>query len=221
MRRLWGLCVHAVRFEVNLYVALGRWIARRPAVPKDATPWGYSRLVAPVLWLWVFASAVEMVVVHLITPWATVRLFLLVISIWGLAWMLGLLASYRAYPHLTTDRHLRVRLGKRADIRLDWSDIATVTVVDRDLASSIRTFQPLETADGVDLQVGVSGRANVHVRLAREVEVTTGRERSRISAVTFLVDDPREFARAAGSRLRPSRGPGPEKPAVTSPRRPG
>ena len=100
LRWVWGWVVFAVRFEVALYVALTRWLLRRADVPAGATPWGYARLVGPVLWLWIFGSATEVVVVHVITPWAGVRLALLVVGIWGLVWMLGLLASYRVYPHL-------------------------------------------------------------------------------------------------------------------------
>ena len=68
LRWAWGWVVFAVRFEVALYVALTRWLLRRPDVPAGATPWGYARLVTPVLWLWIFGSATEVVVVHVITP---------------------------------------------------------------------------------------------------------------------------------------------------------
>jgi hypothetical protein len=90
-----------------------------------------------------------------------------------------------------------VRVGQHADTYLSWQDIAAVTTVDRDLPSTIRTFQPRETDAGVDLQIGVSARANVHVALSREVKVQAHDKCLLVSAVTFLVDDPREFVRAA------------------------
>jgi hypothetical protein len=193
--------VHAVRFEYGLYVALSRWVLRRPDIPSGAKAWGYSRLVTPVMWLWIFASAVEMVAVHLITPWPLVRLILVLISLWGLVWMVGLLASYQVYPHLTTGTHLRVRLGRRADVAVAWGDIARVGVVDRDLESSIRTFQPLDTPGGTDLQIGVSARANVTVTLRHPIQVPVGGETLTIAALTFLADEPRELVAATNRVL--------------------
>jgi hypothetical protein len=199
MRRVGALLVYAVRFEWGLYVALTRWLLRRPDIPPDTTAWGYSRLVTPVMWLWILASAAELVAVHLITPWPTVRLVLLVVSLWGLVWMVGLLASYRVYPHLTTDTHLRVRLGRHADLSVAWEDVARVGVVDRDLASSIRTFQPVDGPHGTDLHIGVSGRANVTVVLKRALPVRTSGETLTIGAVSFLADDPRRLVAATRS----------------------
>lgn len=196
MKALWRV----VKFELDLYVALVRWMLRRPAVPEGARPWGYSRTATPVMWLWIFASAAEIPLVHVLVPWETVRLALLAVSVWGLAWMVGMLASLKAYPHLTDEVGIRVRHGKRADVRIPWSAVASVTRVDRDLPSSVRTFQPLETPAGVDLQIGVSGRANVRVALVEPLEVPTPKGPLEVVAVTFLVDDPADlvaFARRA------------------------
>lgn len=207
MTRLWGWIVVGVRFEINLYVALGRWLLRRPAVPVGATPWGYARLVTPVIWLWIFGSAVEVVVVHVVTPWLAVRLVLLAVGVWGLLWMVGLLASYRVYPHLVDGDGLRVRHGKRADVRVPWERVARVTTVDRDLPSSVRTFQPrpvdgVDGEGGVDLQIGVSGRANVHLVLTEPMTVPVSGEPLAVTALTFLVDDPREFVAQVRSAVR-------------------
>jgi hypothetical protein len=72
-----------------------------------------------MMWLWIFGSTVEVVVVevvlrHIDQPWAAaVRVPLLVLGIWGVAWMLGMLASLRVRPHLLTDTELRARSGAR------------------------------------------------------------------------------------------------------------
>ncbi len=205
MRRALRQVVAAIRFEIDLYVALARWVARRPSVPAGATPWGYGRQVTPVMWLWIFASALEVPLVHVLTPWEPLRLALLVLSVWGLVWMVGLLASFRVYPHLTDDDGVRVRLGKRADVAVPWDLVAAATMVDRDLPSSMRTFQPLDTDAGTDLQIGVSGRANVHLALTTPLTVTVKGSPVEVTAVTFLVDDPKEYvARARQPRGRAS-----------------
>jgi len=186
-----------VRFELDLYLAVTRWITRRPHVPAGSTAWGYSRMVTPVMWLWILACAIEVPLVHVLTPWPSVRIGGLAVSVWGLAWMIGMLASLKVYPHLTDREGLRVRHGKRADVHIPWAAVASVTTVDRDLPSSLRTFQPLETDAGIDLQIGVSARANVHAVLTEPRAVSTPKGPVTISALTFLVDEPREYAAAA------------------------
>jgi hypothetical protein len=191
----------AVRFEWHIYVALARWIARRPEVPAGAAARGYARMVTPVLCLWIFGSAAETVAFHFIVPWEVPRLVLDVLGIWGFLWMVGLLAGYRVYPHLLTDDGLRIRLGRRADVFVPWSQVASAVPVDRDLESSIRTFQPLRTEAGTDLQIGVSGRANVHLTLVNSITVAVKGEPLEVTAVTFLADDPRQLVAEVRHRI--------------------
>ena len=88
VRTLWRLVRHAVVFEIRLYRSLFRWTTRRPHIPgPDLEPFGYARDVTPVMWLWIFASAAELPLVHVLVPWEGVRLALLVVGVWGLAWM--------------------------------------------------------------------------------------------------------------------------------------
>jgi hypothetical protein len=181
----------AVVFELRLYRSLFRWVTRRPAIPSgDVQPFGYTQAVAPVMWLWIFASAAEMVVVHLLVPWPTVRIILLIISAWGLIWMIGFLASLKVHPHLLSDATLRVRHGASVDIAIPWNAVDTVVAQRRDLPSSMRTVQLRETDTGTDLQVGVSGEVNVRVKLKHPLTVPTPRGYVRITELSFLADDP-------------------------------
>jgi hypothetical protein len=190
LRTVLSLARHLVVFEVRLYRSLGRWIARRPAVPAGAEPFGYAQGVTPVLWLWIFGSATEVVVVHLILPWDAVRLAALVVGIWGLMWMVGLLASLRVHPHLVTAAGLRVRHGASVDVQVPWDAVRSVTTQRRDLDSSVWTLQPRKTPEGTDLQVAVSGTVNVTVRLSRPLRVPTRRKGElEVVAVSLLADD--------------------------------
>jgi hypothetical protein len=191
-RSAFALARHAVLFELRLYRSLYRWVTRRPVVPSpDVEAVGYSRTVTPVMSLWIFGSAVEMVVVHLVVPWPVVRIVLLVVSVWGLVWMIGFLASLKVYPHLVSDSTLRVRHGATVDIAIPWHAVASVVQQRRDLPSSMRTIQLRETnAGGTDLQIGVSGEVNVHVVLAHPLTVPTPKGNQEITELSFLVDDP-------------------------------
>ena len=130
VRRIGALARHAVLFEVAIYVALWRWVARRPAVPPSATPIPYSRIAAPVLWLFIWGSAIEVVAVDLVVHhfgWTTVRIPLLAVGIWSVVWMVGLLAAMRTRPHVLTPTDLRLRAGLRAELVLPLAAVDGVT----------------------------------------------------------------------------------------------
>ena len=76
-----SLVRRGVMFELRLYRSLLRWFARRPAVPGgDVEPFTYAKTVTPVMWLWIFASAAELPLVHVLIPWEAVRIALLVVG---------------------------------------------------------------------------------------------------------------------------------------------
>lgn len=206
MPRLWRLARRLARevvlLEIAIYRCLGRWIARRPDVPAGATAIGYSRLAVPMVWLWIFASATEVVVIELIlrtvdAGWAeAIRLPLLVVGVWGLLWMLGLLAAYRVRPHLLLDDRLRIRVGPRV-----WADVPYVAIescqsADRDLPSSIRTMYGEDDL----LLIGVSGRTNLQLTLAAPTALATLRGERTVSHVGLWADEPREVARLLQGR---------------------
>ncbi|HEX2177422.1 MAG TPA: hypothetical protein VHG70_16075 [Nocardioidaceae bacterium] len=199
LRRLASLAKHALVFELNIYKSLLRWVARRPSVPEGTEPVGYAQNATPVIWLWIFASAMELPLVHVLIPWDTVRIVGLVIGIWGLLWMLGMLAGLRTYPHLVGEKVLRVRNGAMHDIHVPWAAIDSIGYQDRALDSSVWTLQPRETAGGTDLQVATSGRVNVHAKLRRPMWVQTRKGDMEIAEISFWTDNPREFV----ARVRP------------------
>lgn len=201
--RLLALAKHAVVFEVRLYRSLFRWVVRRPELgePGDE-PVSYARTVTPVMWLWIAASAVEIPVVHLLIPWDGVRVALLVLGVWGLLWMVGLLASLSVYPHLFGTQTLHVRHGASHHLTVPWDAVASVTHTERSVDSSVWTLQPRETQRGVDLQVAVSGLVNVHAQLRAPTRVPTAKGELEISELSFFADDPREAVARARRLLR-------------------
>ena len=106
-----SLARRAVVFEIALYRSLFRWVTRRPDVPAGGVAFSYVGAVALLLWVFISVSAVELVVVHLLLPWETIRLVADILGIWGLIWMLGLAASYSVHPHVVTESGLRIRQG--------------------------------------------------------------------------------------------------------------
>jgi hypothetical protein len=197
-RRLYALARHAVVFELRLYRSLFRWLVRRPDLGgPDDQPFTYAKTVTPVMWLWIFASAAELPLVHLLVPWEGVRIALLVVGVWGLVWMVGLLASLYVYPHLLGATTLVVRNGASHRILVPWDRVASVSRRQQDLESTLWTLQPRQVDDGVDLQVGVSGQVNVHVQLREPTTVSTAKGDTELVALSFFADDPRALVTRA------------------------
>ncbi|HET6699416.1 MAG TPA: hypothetical protein VFG88_10030 [Nocardioidaceae bacterium] len=203
VHRLLALIKHALVFEINIYVSLLRWVLHRPSVPTGFEPVGYSRLVAPTMGLWIFGSALELPLVHVLVPWHGLRIALLLVGVWGLLWMVGALAGLRCYPHLLGEHALRVRNGPTHDIQIPWQAIATVTSQDRSLLSSLWTLQTEETDEGTRLDVAVSGRVNVELRFAGPLPIQTKKGATCVTSLGLWVDEPgavaRELRRRAGS----------------------
>lgn len=184
--------------ELALYGQLVRWIIRRPDVPAGATPVPYSRLATPVVWLFIFGSTVEVVAFDLIlSRWMSfLRIPFLVLGIWGVVWMLGLMASYRMRPHLVTDTDLHVRNMARTDVVVPLDAITRVQVADVD-EGGIRAVRVIDDR----LLVLVSGRTNLQLTLAEGTTIATAHGETTPATVGLWVDEPREVAELVRRRL--------------------
>lgn len=199
-RQAGRLIRHAIVFEINIYTSLLRWVLRRPSVPPGSARIGYAQMVTPVLALWIFGSAVEIPVAHLLIPWHGVRIAVLILGVWGLLWMIGLLAGLRSYPHLLDADTLRVRNGPMHDIAIPLAAIARVSSRESSLPSSMWVLQPETTDSGVHLNVAVSGQVNVHVTLRQPLPVVTRKGPMTITAISFWVDEPRQLVARLSSK---------------------
>jgi hypothetical protein len=192
VRRLPALAWAALRLELTLYRALCRWVVRRPDVPAGTEPIGYSRLVAPMLWLWIFGSAVEVVVLDVVLSrwWTPLRIPLLVLGAWGLVWMLGMLAAYRVRPHLLGNDALEVRDGIHARVGVPLERIASVRTVDHELPGLLKSVH----VEGDLLLIGVGSRTNLELALTGPTTLETPHGPATVTRVGLWVDEPREMA---------------------------
>lgn len=194
LKKLGSLTRFVVRYEIAMYVALLRWIFRRPAVPRGSRRITYHKLVTPVLALWIFASAAEVPLFHVITPWATVRIVLLAVSVWGLVWMLGYFASLRVYPHLVSDTALTVRSGALTRIELPWDAVESVKQSRRDIEGRSARVED-ET-----LLLPINGQANVLVTLRSERDLRLPRRTVSARKIALWADDPKDLLAAVPAR---------------------
>ncbi len=186
-----------VASELRLYRSLAVWVLRRRHVPRGAAAFPYIGGVAVLLWTFVVLSALELVALHVILPWETVRLIADVLGVWGVVWMLGLTASFTVHPHLLGDSGLRVRNGVAVDVPVPWDAVATVGARLRSHEKS-RAVQLDRGERGTVLNVVVASQTNVDIGLSRPllVRLPTGEE--TITGLRLYADD----ARAVVAQVR-------------------
>lgn len=152
-----------LRYEWNMWRSLFLWVTRRPR-PTPAFP--YSGAVSMILWTFIILSAVEIPAAHILLPWESAKLALDVVGVYGLLWMIGLMASIHVHPHTATDEGLRVRNGFTTDFTIPWPAIAAIRARTGNTEKS-RTIQ----VDGDALSVCVGQRTSVDVTLREPREV--------------------------------------------------
>lgn len=202
--RLGRLGILAVRYEIKIWTSLARWVIRRPAVAADEQAFGYTGLIAGLLGLWIFASALEIPLFHVITPWEHVRGALLVLSAWGLLWMLGYYGSLKVHPHAVGPAGVRIRYSATVGALVPWDAVAAVDVFRR---HGLPRKMDLDLGDLATLAIPVGNETNVRLQLLRPVEVTTLSRTFRPERLDLYVDDPKAFVAACRARvadLRPS-----------------
>ncbi|MGY1810537.1 hypothetical protein ACI8AF_24470 [Blastococcus sp. SYSU D00669] len=187
----------ALVYELGMWRSLFRWVTRRPAV-SSGTAFPYAGVVTPVIWAFIVVSAIEIPVFHLLVPWETVRFVVDLAGVYGLLWMVGMLAGLKVHPHVVEDGGLRVRNGTAVDVLLPWTDIASVRLRTRSL-EGMRNIQVAGEGPGRALSVGVGSQTAVDVEL-REPRVLPVRRTGGepVAVVRLYADD----AQALAARLR-------------------
>jgi hypothetical protein len=196
-RRAGSLAKRVLMLELRIYASIGRFVARRPAIPRGAAGFAFHKPVLTILVVFIVLSAVEIPIVDLIVhPWPVVRIALLVAGIWGVTWMIGLLCAYLMRPHTVGPDGIRVRGGLETDVALSWNDIASV-------ARSPRIDQPkapkvVESGGCRTLVLRINDETVIEIELERPTVVRLpghGRNggEQMVTAVRIWVDDAQAF----------------------------
>jgi hypothetical protein len=203
----WMLLRKVVSYEVAIWRSLWRWTRRRPAVPEGADAFGYSAAVTPIMWVFIAVSAIEIPILHLLLPWQTAQRVSLGLGIWGLLWMVGLLASMRVHPHVICDAGLGIRYSFSTDFTIPWNAIATIDARYHSIPPGGRV-QVDTDGGGRTLILGVGNQTAVDLVLRQPTTVPVPKTAGEpVTALRFNVDDPAAFAARARERaphLRPT-----------------
>jgi len=201
LRRAYSAARWLVALEIGIWRSLFLLVTRRvPGRGPGVRTFSYAKEVTPVMGAFIFVSVIELPVVHLLLPWDTVRLIADVLSVWGLLWMVGFLASMRVFPHLVDHHGLRVRQGTSADIRIPWEVIESVTA-GRGSVPTNKSLQMVHGDHGTVAHVAMMKQTRVNVVLRRPSGIELPDGTQEIAELRLYVDDPRAFVAAARERL--------------------
>jgi hypothetical protein len=205
-RRTWWqfagyLAKRATLIEVRGYQSIYRFLFRRPKVPAGAEGFSYHKPILAIMIAFIVVSVVEVVVVdRIVNRWTYIRLPVLIISIWGLVWMLGLLFGMLVRPHAVGPDGIRVRYGSEVDIPIAWHDVYSVT----SRKQAVQDKQPKVTIDdngAATLHMRIQNETNIEVRLERPIPLKLPHGTETVSTVRLYADDPKRFMDAVRSRI--------------------
>lgn len=187
--------------ELGIWRSLFFMVARRvPGRRRGVQVFPYAREITPLMAAFIFVSLIELPIVGLLLPWATVRLIVLLLSFLTLLWMVGLLATVRVHPHLLDDAGLRVRHGATTDIRIPWEAIATVTA----RRGRIQTHGRIHVEHADDepiLNVPVMKQTRVDIALRQPTPVKLSDGVEEVARIRLYVDNVNAFIAAVRERL--------------------
>jgi hypothetical protein len=187
-----------LRYEMRLWAALFRWVFRRPErVPAGSVAFANAGSASTLLTAFIVVSAIEIPVLHLLLPWTVARIISWIVGVYGLLWMIGLMATMRVYPHLVGESGVRIRKSIAVDLTVPWGNI-------RDLRSRGRSLPPggrTQFEDGV-LAYGMAGGTTVDLVLVEPITLPEKKTRGEpVKEIRFHADHPDALVAAALTRL--------------------
>jgi hypothetical protein len=194
-----------VAYEIAMWRGLYRWITRRPLelAPGDVA-FGHAGPVKPILGVFIGLSAIEIpifdLVISRLVPWPGVRHAALFAGVYGLVWMIGLLAVLLTTPHLVGNAGLRIRNSVSVDVTIPWDAVESVSHRYRSLPSS-RAVLTERVDDRVVVSLGTGSQTSVDVILRHPLELRHRKATAPVHEVRFYADDPKALVREARAHL--------------------
>ncbi|MTD13848.1 hypothetical protein GIS00_07825 [Nakamurella sp. YIM 132087] len=170
-------------YESRMWSSLFRWVFRRHSYGGPGS-FGYVRQVAPLIWTFILVSAIEIPAFHFLVPWPTVRIVIDVLGVWGLLWMIGLLASMYVHPHQVLPAGVAVRHGMSLDVVVPWDSIESIRPVTR-----LKTGRGTVQVEGETVHIVLAGQTSVDLQLRHPVVLDLPKGPTTVTAVRFWADD--------------------------------
>ncbi|WP_144119059.1 hypothetical protein [Catellatospora sichuanensis] len=195
IRRLWA-------YEIAMWRSLYRWTLRRPPVTEaGAVAFGQAKSTTPVIWVFIVLSAIEIPAVDLLLPWESARLTVAFLGVYGLVWMVGLLAMVKTHPHVVAPSGLRLRQSATVLLPVPWENVVSVSTRNRSLPTG-RTFQYEQTPDGTVLSVVILSQTNVDIVLREPTVFDLPKGPTEpVTELRIWADEPKDMVAEAREHL--------------------
>jgi hypothetical protein len=182
-----------LRYEKVMWTSLFRWIRRRSPIDQtDTVTFGRGASGVPLIWAFIVVSAIELVAVDLLLHrWLVARVVADILGVYGLIWMIGLLAMVRVHPHAVTPDELLLRSGAFVEVRLPRDHIEDVRLHHRYYTATGRV-----QVDGRTASLVSNSQTQVELRLRIPVAVAD----TEVTEIRVGVDDAEGFIAAIQQR---------------------
>jgi hypothetical protein len=191
-----------VAFEIRAFQSLVLALTGRRRVPEGAVPFGYTRGMMTLPVALAVVSLVEVLVVHLLVPWLWLRILLLLLSVWGVLFLFGFLATRVVHPHFVAGDVLHLRWGRTMVLTAPLSAVAAA------VRHAHHTDSHPRAEDGL-LVLSQFQSTNVRLRFTDPVPArppVAAKDRPadfRASEVLLHVDDPERFLQLLSASREP------------------
>lgn len=188
--------------EVRLWGCLHAWISRRPLQTSEFPYHGNSQL-GLIMGGLIVVTPLEIAILEILIPWPWLKLFTLVLAVYGVLWFVMLFASIRTSPHRIAAYGLHLRYGVLAGGLIPFASIDSVDVA---LRKSPKPGDGLQI-DGESAFLAVDGETNLVVRFKEPVllERIFGAA-PPVREVFFRTDEPKRMLEAIKERIMPIPG---------------
>lgn len=184
--------------ELRAFWSLWLVVAGKRRVPPGAMPFGYTKGTMTFPAVMIALSLVELLIVHVLVPWQWLQIVLLILTVWGVSFLLGFFATRVAHPHFVTADALHLRWGHQTVLATPLTNIVS--------AAPHATHEHTQPhAEGEQLILTQFQSTNVLIRFAEPVAAVAPVSKKLLavdfhtSEVQLYVDDPDAFLQA----LRP------------------
>jgi len=187
--------------ELRAFTSLFLVIGRKRQLPPGAEPFGYTKGTMTLPAVLTVLSLVELLIVHILVPWPWLQIVLLVLTVWGVFFILGFFASRVVRPHFVTADRLHLRWGHKTVLTSPLANILSV-------ARRTNHAHTQPQIEGNRLVLTQFQSTNVLIRFVEPVPAAAPVARRHrpegfhASEVHLYVDDPDAFLHALPSPPR-------------------
>ncbi len=200
-----------VAVEPRIWICLYQWAKRRPLAATEFS-YGKRSIFGALLAFVLITAPFEVLAYEILLPWATVRLMLLLATIYMALWMIGLYASLKVMPYKLEADGVRLHYGIMAAGYIPYSEIAKIWIKQEQTRDSREGL----AVKGDSAYLAAGGRTDLTLRLHNPR--TLNGLLSPTVPVTYIhlvADQPDALARALAERAGlKANNPPPAPPAL-------